>query len=139
MKDSLMAFDIKTGAEKAQKIFDEKTEKKLPPGPEEVTKPAEVIAKDEKKPEAPPKKKKLNKADFMFKSQKDQMLVKMPGDINGIDFMIKDLENCTVMLLDHTAQVTIDRCKNTKFYIGPVKASIFFRNCSDCEITVSCS
>ena len=39
----------------------------------------------------------------MFKSQKDQMLVKMPGDINGIDFMIKDLENCTVMLLDHTA------------------------------------
>ena len=56
-----------------------------------------------------------------------------------IDFMIKDLENCTVMLLDHTAQVTIDRCKNTKFYVGPVKASIFFRDCSDCEITVSCS
>ena len=67
------------------------------------------------------------------------MLVKMPGDINGIDFMIKDLENCTVMLFDHTAQVTIDRCKNTKFYVGPVKASIFFRDCSDCEITVSCS
>ena len=67
------------------------------------------------------------------------MLVKMPGDINGIDFMIKDLENCTVMLLDHTAQITVDRCKNTKFYIGPIKASIFFRDCSDCEITVSCS
>ena len=63
----------------------------------------------------------------------------MPGDINGIDFMIKDLENCTVMLLDHTAQITVDRCKNTKFYIGPIKASIFFRDCSDCEITVSCS
>ena len=75
----------------------------------------------------------------MFKSQKDQMLVKMPGDINGMDFMIKDLENCTVMMLDYTAQITIDRCKNTKFYIGPVKASIFFRDCSDCEITVSCS
>jgi protein XRP2 len=75
----------------------------------------------------------------MFKMQKDQKLIKMPGDINGIDFMIKDLENCTVMLLDHTAQVTVDRCKNTKFYVGPVKASIFFRDCSDCEITVSCS
>jgi hypothetical protein len=30
-------------------------------------------------------------------------LVKRPGDINGIDFMIKDLEGCTVVLLDHTA------------------------------------
>lgn len=42
----------------------------------------------------PPKKKKLNKADFMFKSISDQKLVKMPGDINGIDFQIKDLDNC---------------------------------------------
>jgi hypothetical protein len=49
------------------------------------------------------KKKKLNKADYMFKAQKDQVLVKMPGDINGEMFMIKDLENCTVILLDHTA------------------------------------
>ena len=62
----------------------------------------------------------------------------MPGDINGIDFMIKDLDNCTVMILDHTAQITVDRCKNTKFYIGPVKSSIFFRDCSNCDITVSC-
>jgi len=63
----------------------------------------------------------------------------VPGDINGIDFMIKDLDNCIVFLLDHTAQVTVDRCKNTKFYIGPIKASVFFRNCEDCEITVCCS
>ena len=86
-----------------------------------------------------PKKKKLNKADFMFKQQSDQLLVKMPGDINGIDFMIKDLDNCTVVLLDHTAQVTVDRCKNTRFFVGPIKASIFFRDCSDCDITVCCS
>lgn len=67
------------------------------------------------------------------------MLVKVPGDINGIDFMIKDLENCTVMLLDHTAQIQVDRCKNTKFFIGPVKASLFIRNCDSCEVTVCCS
>jgi len=65
--------------------------------------------------------------------------VKMPGDINGIEFMIKDLENCTVILLDHIAAVTVDRCKNTKFYIGPIKSSIFVRDCQNCEITVSCS
>lgn len=49
------------------------------------------------------KKKKLNKADFMFKSLKNEVCVKEPGDINGIDFMIKDLDGCTVVLLDHIA------------------------------------
>jgi len=41
----------------------------------------------------------------MFKSLKNEVCVKKPGDINGIDFMIKDLENCTVVLLDHIAQI----------------------------------
>ena len=84
-------------------------------------------------------KPKLNKADFMFKKLDGETLVKMPGAINGIDFMIKDLNDCTVMLLDHTAQIMVDRCKNTKFYIGPIKSSIFFRDCENCEITVSCT
>ena len=75
----------------------------------------------------------------MFKALTDQTCIKMPGDINGIDFQIKDLENCTVILLDHTAQIQVDRCKNTKFYFGPIKSSLFIRNCEDCELTVCCS
>ena len=50
-----------------------------------------------------PKKKKLNKADFTFKLLEDQVLIKKPGDIDGNAFMIKDLKNCTVILLDHSA------------------------------------
>ena len=48
-------------------------------------------------------KKKLNKADFTFKSLENQTCLKKPGDINGIQFMIKDLKNCVVQILDHTA------------------------------------
>ena len=48
-------------------------------------------------------KKKLNKEDFRFINRKDETLIKMPGDINGIDFQIRDLHNCTVYLLDWTA------------------------------------
>jgi protein XRP2 len=48
-------------------------------------------------------KKKLNKADYMFKSVDGQTLIKNPGEVNGLDFMIKDLNNCIVYLLDHTA------------------------------------
>jgi protein XRP2 len=75
----------------------------------------------------------------MFKQKENEILVKKPGDVSGMDFAIKDLENCSVFLLDHFAQVTVDRCNNCKFYIGPIKASIFFRNCDGCEITVASS
>ena len=39
-------------------------------------------------------KKKLNKQDFIFKNKSDETLVKVPGEINGIDFCIKNLKNC---------------------------------------------
>ena len=54
-------------------------------------------------------------------------------------FMVKDLEDCTVILLDQSAQITVDRCKNCTFYVGPIKSSIFFRDSSNCTMTVSCS
>ena len=96
-------------------------------------------------PAAPPviatisKKKKLKREDIMFCKRQNETLIKKPGDVNGSDFKIADLDNCVVFLLDHTAQIMMDRCKNTKFYIGPVKSSIFVRNCTNCEITVACS
>ncbi len=48
-------------------------------------------------------KKKLNKADFMFEKKDGEELIKKPGDINGNQFLIRYLENCTVYLLDHSA------------------------------------
>ena len=30
----------------------------------------------------------------MFRDKDGETLIKKPGDINGIDFMIKDLKNC---------------------------------------------
>lgn len=50
-------------------------------------------------------KKKLNRADYMFSNKTGEELIKKPGDVNGLDFAIRDLKDCTVYLLDHTAQV----------------------------------
>ena len=86
-----------------------------------------------------PAKKKLNKADYMFKSRTGEFLYKAPGAIDGNAFMIKDLKDCTVVLMDHVAQITVDRCQNVKFFFGPIKSSVFLRDCKDCEVTVSCS
>ena len=44
--------------------------------------------KEEKKVEP---KKKLNRADFIFKGKSSETLIKKAGDINGIEFKIQDL------------------------------------------------
>ena len=50
-------------------------------------------------------KKKLNKEDYMFTKKKGEELIKKPGDVNGLQFVINYLEDCTVYILDHSAQV----------------------------------
>ena len=51
-------------------------------------------------------KKKVNRADFMFTQKNGETLVKQDGQLEGAPFNIRFLEDCTVHLLDHTAQVT---------------------------------
>lgn len=51
-------------------------------------------------------KKKLNREDYRFINRTGEELIKKPGDINGIDFQIRSLTDCTVYLLDHIAQVS---------------------------------
>ena len=52
-------------------------------------------------------KKKLNRADYMFADKTGEELIKNPGQINGLDFQINKLTDCTVYLLDTMAQVSI--------------------------------
>lgn len=50
-------------------------------------------------------KKKLNKQDYIFRNCQNQTLKKLPGQIDGIDFYIANLENCEVFLYDWIEQV----------------------------------
>ena len=88
--------------------------------------------------QAAPAKKKFNRKDYIFEKKNDETLIKLPGQIDGKAFSIRYLENCKVYLYDHSAQVTVDQCKNCTFVVGPVKGSIFLRDCSDCEVFVAC-
>ena len=91
--DNMVTFDITTGAAAAQAVID---------GAE---KPKEEVKEEAKTAPPAPVKKKLNRHDFIFKDKKGETLIKRPGDINGIDFVIKNLEDCKVYLLDHIAQL----------------------------------
>ena len=74
-------------------------------------------------------KKKLNRNDFIFDSKNGEVLKKLPGQVNGIDFCIMNLTNCSVYIMDYMAQIFIDDCSDCKIFLGPVEGSVFVRNC----------
>jgi hypothetical protein len=87
---------------------------------------AELNVKDQTQPE-----------DFMFMIKEGARLVKMPGSLNGLDFVLDTVKNCSLCILDRTAQITADEV-NDKLYIGPLEGSIFLRDCHNCTISGIC-
>ena len=68
---------------------------------------------------AAPVKKKRSRAELMFKKKTGETLVKRPGSLEGSQFVIADLTKCNVFIFDHLSQITIDRCTDCIFVIGP--------------------
>jgi hypothetical protein len=93
-----------------------------------------------KKPEAEEKtkKKKLDPKDFRFMNENNKVLVKRPGQINGIDFRVCNVKKSTLLLLDWTSQVFVDQCEDCTIVIGPVEGAVFIRDCKNCVIHVMC-
>lgn len=80
----------------------------------------------------------LNPADFTFSRKQNETLIKLPGSVHGIDFTVEDLDDCSVYILDHTSQVTVDYCKRCTIFIGAVDGPLFIRNCEGCTFIVAC-
>lgn len=74
----------------------------------------------------------------MFNQVTGQTLIKKPGDIDGVQFAIRYLSNCHVSVFDYTGQFMVDQCKNSTLVIGPVRGSIFVRDCENMTIHVAC-
>ncbi|KAG2443109.1 hypothetical protein HYH02_009522 [Chlamydomonas schloesseri] len=76
-------------------------------------------------------------ANYMFVKRTGEVLVKLPGTINGNGFKLDTLHDCEVYILDHTSQVQVDDCVNCKIFIGPTDGSVFVRDCRDCTLCVA--
>ncbi|TMW58364.1 hypothetical protein Poli38472_009923 [Pythium oligandrum] len=77
----------------------------------------------------------LKREDFIFSNvQSASFLVKLPGSVNGQQFLIEACRDCDIFVLDHCTSVQIDDCVNCRIVIGPCNASLFLRNCRDCTL-----
>ncbi|XP_039600659.1 protein XRP2 [Polypterus senegalus] len=84
------------------------------------------------------KREKVDPKDYMLNGLKDQTAGRLPGTLNGQQFVIQECENCNIFIFDHSATITIDDCINCTIFLGPVKGSVFFRDCKDCKCIVAC-
>jgi protein XRP2 len=50
-------------------------------------------------------------------------------------FVLKDLKDCTVFLLDYTSEVEVSNCENCQIFIGPVDGPALFQGCRNCHVT----
>ncbi|GHP05229.1 Xrp2 protein [Pycnococcus provasolii] len=72
--------------------------------------------------------------DFVLRGKKNETIIRPPGSLMGYDFVIEDCHNCSIYLLDFTAQVQIDDCVDCTIILGPVDGSAFFRDCSNLKV-----
>ncbi|XP_062412730.1 protein XRP2 [Sardina pilchardus] len=84
------------------------------------------------------KRPKVDPKDFMLTGLKDATVGRLPGKLNGQQFVIQECENCNIYVFDHSATITIDDCVNCRIMLGPVKGSVFFRDCKDIKCVVAC-
>ncbi|KAK3101591.1 hypothetical protein FSP39_004691 [Pinctada imbricata] len=76
--------------------------------------------------------------DFIIEDQKDVTVGRVPGKVNGQQFVIQNCENCNIYIFDHIATVTIDNCTNCNIFLGPIKTSVFIRTSKNCNLVVAC-
>ncbi|XP_075901415.1 protein XRP2 [Nelusetta ayraudi] len=84
------------------------------------------------------KREKVDPKDYMLNGLKDVTVGRLPGKLNGQQFVIQECENCNIYVFDHSATITIDDCVNCRIVLGPVKGSVFFRDCKDIKCVVAC-
>lgn len=76
--------------------------------------------------------------DFTIADKTGGIFGRLPGKINGQQFIIENCKDTTIYLFDFSATITIERCENCNIFIGPSKGSVFIRNSNNCLFYIAC-
>uniref|UniRef100_A0A7E4UYL0 C-CAP/cofactor C-like domain-containing protein n=1 Tax=Panagrellus redivivus TaxID=6233 RepID=A0A7E4UYL0_PANRE len=79
-------------------------------------------------------KREIDPANYTVANKKTFSLIKKDGEVAGQQFSIDNLQDCIVMVLDHSGTITVDDSQDCLFVFGPCSGSIFIRNCKNCRI-----
>lgn len=80
----------------------------------------------------------LDPKDYTISDKTGGTFGRLPGKINGQQFIIENCKDTNIYLFDYCATVTVDNCENCNIFIGPSKGSVNIRNTSNCLCYVAC-
>lgn len=67
-------------------------------------------------------KERLPNSKNYIKDLKNQTLIKKINEVDGDQMIIESCSNSTIIVLDYSSQVTIEKCLNCNIFIGPCKS-----------------
>ncbi|XP_007934432.1 tubulin-specific chaperone C [Orycteropus afer afer] len=73
-----------------------------------------------------------------FSGLEFQVLEKRAEDLHQRDVLLTELNNCTVRLYGNPNTLWLTKARNCTVLCGPVSASVFLEDCSDCVLVVAC-
>ena len=76
--------------------------------------------------------------DYTIADQEGVVCGRKPGTVNGQQFIIENCKNSSIYIYDHSAMVTIDKCEDCVIFLGPIKGSVFLRNCKNLKCAIAC-
>lgn len=98
--------------------------------------------KEESKPIATPQQPKqaskpaFDRSIFVQRNKTDEVIKRVPGQINGNQFVASDLVRCKVIVQDFVDSMIFDRCTDCEFILSAVRGSIFARTCTNCKFVM---
>lgn len=98
----------------------------------------DVLEEEQPKVYSWDKRPQVDMSKYMYDGLNNETVGKLPGALNGQQFMVQNCKNSNIYLFDHMSTVTVDDCSDCTFFIGPVKTSIFIRDCSNCKFVIAC-
>jgi len=113
-------------------------DKMAPPGPEAQAKQAKPVEQEEAQVPTLKAEEEAEETRTTFKRFQGALFARFSGELNGATVELEGLRECTVLLLDWTSQVTIDKCVGCTFVLGPVSGSVFLRDSSGCTLSAPC-
>lgn len=63
----------------------------------------------------------MDRSLLIISDQNGGTVGRLPGQLNGRQFRIKNCQSTTILILDHTDTVTVEKCTDCQVFIGPTK------------------
>lgn len=73
-----------------------------------------------------------------YTGRRGEQLVVRPGECSGGTVSLEFLDDCEVLVLDWSSQVTVDACNNCRILVGPVDGSVMLRECVALRVSAVC-